>query len=576
MPHLVQPRLACPHVARSYGRNLLTALALALPLAVVSAHGRAADGPPLTVLSTATVGTWEIFAVRDSGGTEACIARRPLGSATSGQPQAMLFLRTKSSRALRIIANDWALPAGTVIPVTITAGERVRGMSNATLTSPHTLDVDLGDMLTTLQRIGEAPTIEIRLPGRTLTLPLDGMSDMRSALVTCISNQLGAQYAGIVEEPAVAPPDADVVEERTVITARIGAEDYRLETILVRPAGVVGRLPVALFAHGQPRADRMAGFSAAHLLPQARDLAHRGYLAAVVMRRGFGQSDGIPGLPGGARFDTCESIAETVFGASADELAAALAVVAARPDADASRTIVIGNSAGGPAALALAARGYPGVRAVIAVSGGVRCSANDPNQSVLRTADDWLAPLFESLGARAAVPSLWVYAANDSFFSGSMARAIHAAYAGAARAAGGGQTRFVMLPPIGDDGHDMFATWTGRDRWLTALDEFLHRHGLPTWSPAMVEAVMRQGGIAPEYRRDVVGFLSSIVPRVLVVDPATGKPYRGSVPFGLPAARFLAARSCQSGGGTDCVTVMENFRPLPATTEARGGRLPTP
>src|SRR5207237_8790586 len=101
------------------------------------------------------------------------------------------------------------------------------------------------------------------------------------------------------------------------------------------------------------------------------DLAMRGWLAVVVMRRGFGGSDGLPGVSRGGAYMSCENgdLARG-FDAEADDLDAALKTIAERPDADGSRAIAIGQSLGGGAVLALAARQPAGLLGAVNVSGG--------------------------------------------------------------------------------------------------------------------------------------------------------------------------------------------------------------
>jgi dienelactone hydrolase len=167
----------------------------------------------------------------------------------------------------------------------------------------------------------------------------------------------------------VRPPlDEEIEEQRTFLPVQIGGESYQLETIIVKPTGTVGRLPVAVFMFGQSE----SVYANSHASPidaleQARDLAHRGYLAAIVLRRGFGKSDGIPGHAVGRAYKPCDgsaSFARTatdLLNAAADDLRGAIATIAERTDADATRVIVIGQSAGGAAALGLAARQVSGL-----------------------------------------------------------------------------------------------------------------------------------------------------------------------------------------------------------------------
>jgi hypothetical protein len=82
---------------------------------------------------------------------------------------------------------------------------------------------------------------------------------------------------------------------------------------------------------------------------------------------------------------------------------------------------------------------------------------------------------------------------------------------------------------------------------------------------------MRQGGIPPANRYQVLAYLWSVTPRVLVVDRATGRLFRAAMDSGLYDARVAAVMAClEAGRGTQCELLMENFRLLPAVaTEAR-------
>ena len=112
-------------------------------------------------------------------------------------------------------------------------------------------------------------------------------------------------------------------------------------------------MPVALITHGKSaNLTDMLESKAADYAGSARDLARRGWLSVVVMRRGFGQSDGP--MPVDMTCDTT-SFANR-FAADADDLQGAMDIVVKRPDADPDRAIAIGVSAGGAAVMAFAAR----------------------------------------------------------------------------------------------------------------------------------------------------------------------------------------------------------------------------
>jgi dienelactone hydrolase len=199
--------------------------------------------------------------------------------------------------------------------------------------------------------------------------------------------------------------DGEFLEDNGFYRVTIGGRVYRLEALTVRRAEATGRLPIALIAHGKPaNPQSMLDDHAVNFTGVARDLASRGWLAVVVIRRGFGQSDGPMPVP----VDCRTTSFSPRFASDADDLEAALETISARPDADASRVIAIGVSAGGAAVSALAARNPKNLRAVINISGGLRMESC-PKEDVLVQA-------FKEIGAKSRVPALWMYAKNDSYY----------------------------------------------------------------------------------------------------------------------------------------------------------------
>ena len=106
---------------------------------------------------------------------------------------------------------------------------------------------------------------------------------MRLGLVLCISNLLVLALPGPIQA------QGDLVEDPSPLRVVIRGKPVRLEALTVRRADAAGRLPIALIAHGKPNTQgRMSDQHARDYLMQARDLARRGWLAVIVMRRGFG------------------------------------------------------------------------------------------------------------------------------------------------------------------------------------------------------------------------------------------------------------------------------------------------
>src|SRR5947208_2563193 len=95
----------------------------------------------------------------------------------------------------------------------------------------------------------------------------------------------------VAANPALAQDD--LIEDPSFLRVTIAGKPVQLEALAVKRAGATGRLPIALIAHGKTGTQaRMSEQHTQDYAGQARDLARRGWLAVVVMRRGFGRSDG--------------------------------------------------------------------------------------------------------------------------------------------------------------------------------------------------------------------------------------------------------------------------------------------
>jgi dienelactone hydrolase len=329
--------------------------------------------------------------------------------------------------------------------------------------------------------------------------------------------------------------------------------------LVVRPAKAEGRLPVALITHGKnSKAQENQQLGADLMLPQARDLAMRGWLAVVVMRRGYGHSDGLPGVSRATAYMSCENgdLARG-FDIEADDLDAALKLIAARPDADGSHAIAIGQSLGGGAVLALAARQPAGLLHVINVSGGAWRSEGDAVCD-----HDALVSAMATLGQRTRIVTLWMYAQNDSLFPPALVNRMRDAYAKA-----GGRADLRMFPPVLHDGHNLFADFNGRARWLRALDGFLQAQILPNANVARADRLMRAAKAPANTRPYVDNYLSAPVPKVLVIS-ANKAAYWTARPDDMDGARKQALTNCREKSGAECTIAMENNDlVLPATND---------
>ena len=222
--------------------------------------------------------------------------------------------------------------------------------------------------------------------------------------------------------------------------------------------------PLVLINHGSPGAAQRAGLNVASCDSEAvRFFTGRGHPVGLPLRRGYG-------VNGGARaeaYGPCEQADFARAGREgANDIEAAWRFLAARPDVPAGPVTIVGQSAGGWAALALAARNPPGLGRVVNMAGG-RGGRRD-GQANNNCSPDELVRAAGEFGATARVPTLWIYTANDSFFDPMLAGRMHRAFTTA-----GGQARLAAVGPFRQDGHTLFFGTGGSLVWGPMVEEFV-------------------------------------------------------------------------------------------------------
>ncbi len=252
---------------------------------------------------------------------------------------------------------------------------------------------------------------------------------------------LAALVALVTAAPAAA---ADPFHREELRIPMAAAGPRGLEAVLIRPAGTQ-RYPLALISHGAPR-DHAArkGMTANSSYARAVEFARRGFASLVVMRRGYGNSDGDYAENSGPCGRRDYMIAAK---ASATDLRAAIDAMNRRADITTQGMIAVGISAGGFASIALSADPPPGLAAVINFAGGRGSRADNDVCD-----EETLVRAFGIMGKTSRIPMLWVYAANDKFFGPELARRMHAAFTAA-----GGRAQFIEAPAFGRDGHGLFS-----------------------------------------------------------------------------------------------------------------------
>jgi dienelactone hydrolase len=241
-----------------------------------------------------------------------------------------------------------------------------------------------------------------------------------------------------------------------------------IEARLCRPDGA-GPAPLAVINHGSP----VNAAARAAMRPQpctaeaVRWFLDRGFAVLLPLRRGYGAAGG----EWAEAYGRCATPDYAAGGRqSARDIAAAVEHGRRLPGIRPQGVLVVGQSAGGWGALALAANPPEGVVAVVNMAGGRGGWAGaQPNQVC---GADRLVTAAGSFGRGGRLPTLWVYTANDSFFGPDLAQGMRRAFAEA-----GGRVEFAALPAFGSDGHSLFFGRGGSAVWGPVVEPFLAAQG---------------------------------------------------------------------------------------------------
>jgi dienelactone hydrolase len=236
-----------------------------------------------------------------------------------------------------------------------------------------------------------------------------------------------------------------------------------------RPKGK-GPFPLIVLNHGSPASaaqrEKMGRY---RVLDRVQEFVIRGYAVVVPMRRGYGLTGG----KWAEAYGRCEAPDYHAAGEQgAIDIIATTTHVSKLPWVDRRQIVLVGQSAGGFAAMAAASKRPAGVVAVVNFSGGrggrpdtrpgEPCGADNMRRAISRFAQS------------IRVPVLWHYAENDRYFSPQHVRDWFHAFESA-----GATGSLVMQPPFGRDGHSLFSAAAGRPIWTTAFDVFMLRSGYP-------------------------------------------------------------------------------------------------
>ncbi len=234
--------------------------------------------------------------------------------------------------------------------------------------------------------------------------------------------------------------------------------------VLFRPQGD-GPFRLALIAHASTQnALRRAQMSQPEYKALAAFLVRRGFAVLVPERLGHGATGG-PYLEDQGGCDAADYARSGR--ATADQILRALEFARGLPFIRPQGAVVIGHSAGGWGALALAGEDPQAIAAIIAVAPGRGGHANDLQGEVC--APDRLRAAAGAFGRAARVPVTWLVAANDSYFSPEFSRQLADVFR-----SNGGKIDFRVLPSSGSEGHWMIETEAGVKLAEEALERALN------------------------------------------------------------------------------------------------------
>ena len=246
--------------------------------------------------------------------------------------------------------------------------------------------------------------------------------------------------------------------------------DTASHAVLFRPPGD-GPFRLAVIAHASTQIGLLRSQSPQ---PEYRALAAwlvaRGFAVLVPERPGHGAT-------GGKYLEDQRGRDEADYShagrATAEEIMTALNYLRGQAFIRQDGAVVVGHSAGGWGALALAGEDPAAVSAIVLFAPGRGGHANDfPNRVC---APHTLIASAGEFGHGAHVPVSWLVAANDSYFSPEFSRKLADAFR-----LGGGKVDFRVLAAAGSEGHWLPETEAGVKIAGPGLDRALKAPGLGT------------------------------------------------------------------------------------------------
>ncbi len=237
-----------------------------------------------------------------------------------------------------------------------------------------------------------------------------------------------------------------------------------MRTMVFRPAGS-GPFPLVVLNHGSIQSAEWLKKYPQLAYPAVSEwFVRRGYVVTVPQRPGHGETGGRYLEDQGSPCERADYVRSGL--AAADSIKATIDFMTRQSFVKRDGVVVVGQSAGGWGALALASRNPAHVRAIVTFAAGRGGRVN--NRANNNCAPERLVDAAGAFGASARIPVLAIYVENDSYFPPSLSKRIAYAYRGA-----GGRLDFRLLSAFGNEGHKLFASPDGPKIWGPVVEEFL-------------------------------------------------------------------------------------------------------
>jgi dienelactone hydrolase len=246
---------------------------------------------------------------------------------------------------------------------------------------------------------------------------------------------------------------------------------FLLEAMVYTPSGA-GPFPLAIINHGKPTPGSDTRLIRPGFDPAARWFVDRGFVVAVLLRRGYGHSQG----PVADMAGTCATMDYLATAEQTGRDIEGAVEFLIKQSKIASQVVLVGHSHGAFGDLSVAANSPKNVVGIVDFAGGTgnwgAYNLWERLRQILQgkfcNGRQRLLSALEQLGQRNSVPEIWLYAENDRTFNPELARAMLNAYQEGSRV----PITFASLPASVKDGHMLFAA-DAETSWAPAVNAFL-------------------------------------------------------------------------------------------------------